>query len=195
MFAARGATCHKEAMRARIILPAAALLVLAAALVFWVTRESSESDSDELEERREPQPVDTAESADGVERSTPSGPVEGERLPGQAGEPAGALPVAQPEQPAEPFDPATREHAATMTIHTAAQAMDSRNLKQLYEIMEILAQHRNEKLVSNTDKNAIEAAIACLESAPDADQEARDLLRYGGSTVLADNLRKACGTE
>ena len=114
---------------------------------------------------------------------------------GQRLAPTGALPAAQPDQPAEPFDPATRAHANLMILHSATEAMESGNLKQLHEIMELRSQHRSEGLISDADQGAIEAAIACLENAPDADQEARDFLRYGGKTVLADSLQKACGVH
>lgn len=182
-------------MRARIILPAAAVLALAATLALWITKPSSDGGSDELDAPPEAQPDETTVSSDAVDRRAESEPEAGSLAQGHGGDPAGTLPAAQLEQPAEPFDPATREHATVMILHSAREAMEAGDLKQLHELMELRSQHRREGLISDADQGAVEAAIACLENAPDADQEARDFLRYGGKTVLADGLQKACGTH
>lgn len=92
----------------------------------------------------------------------------------------------------EPFAPEVREHAKQMIVPNTHLAMEQGDVKQLYTVLELVQQHRGEKLLPESDIGAIEAAIACLEHEPDAREEAADLLRFGPSTTFAASLNKAC---
>lgn len=112
--------------------------------------------------------------------------------PAAGGEPAVAAGTeAGPD--AAPFPPEVREHAKDMVIPSLAEAMERRDLKHLRELLQLLNEHRGEGIVTETDLGAVEAAIACLEREPEAQQDAADFLRFGTRSALSESLAKACG--
>ena len=110
-------------------------------------------------------------------------------------------PSAQPSAPSgameavtdgAPFPPEVRDHAKQMVLPSLSEAMERRDLKHLRELLQLLNEHRGEALVSEADLGAVEAAIACLEREPEAQQEAADFLRFGTRSALSESLAKAC---
>ena len=91
-----------------------------------------------------------------------------------------------------PFPPEVRDHAKQMVLPSLAEGMERRDLKHLRELLQLLNEHRGEALVSEADMGAVEAAIACLEREPEAQQDAADFLRFGTRSALSESLAKAC---
>ncbi len=95
-------------------------------------------------------------------------------------------------QPGKPLAVPVREHAKAIILPTIARALDRGDVDNLNQVLQLARDHPSDHLLSDADMGALEAASACLERAPDAREEAADLLRFGGSTALADGVRKAC---
>jgi hypothetical protein len=114
---------------------------------------------------------------------------------GVAAAPQQLQPAQQAADAEAPFEPVVREHAKQMLVPATATAIEGGNVRHLQEVLRMVNAHRAEKLLSEADIGAIEAAIACLERAPDAREEAADLLRFGAPTALAESLQKACAAR
>jgi hypothetical protein len=92
-----------------------------------------------------------------------------------------------------PLPDKLREHAMKMVGPAVGIAMEKGDLKQLTQLRGFFEQRKRENLLPPRDIEAINLAIACVEQAPDARQEANDFLTHGAKSQFADGLRKACG--
>ncbi len=172
--------------RGRTIAWAVLMTAAIAAAVMFMSRRRRDSVAEPSSEPAEPaaQPSDDDETDE---------PTELARAPhAEAPAPARAAAVDSGVQANTPLQPPVRDHAKQIIIPTAALAMDKGDVKKLYTVLQVANDHRSDQLLAEQDKGAVEAAIACLEDAPEAREEARDLLRFGAPTALADNLRRAC---
>jgi hypothetical protein len=192
--------------------PALLAMALVALLAYFLS-----GDDDEFLEEPPPAPLAAAEPVAPVEAApavTPP-PVAEPAPPPAAPEPAAAPTpapppaVATPEPqaaspyPENPFvsDAAVppplpdklREHAMKMVGPAVGIAMEKGDLKQLTQLRGFFEQRKRENLLPPRDIEAINLAIACVEQAPDARQEANDFLTHGAKSQFADGLRKACG--
>lgn len=166
------------------------------AVVVWrSSRAEPELEDEEATQEDGPTASSAPSSTSAVEGSQPR--AEDEERGAAVASPTSAAQGRSPLEPenapgVEPFPPEVREHAKQMIVPNTEMAMEKGDVKQLYTVLELVHQHRGEKLLPESDIGAIEAAIACLEQEPDARQEAADLLRFGPPTTFAAGLNKAC---
>jgi hypothetical protein len=92
-----------------------------------------------------------------------------------------------------PLPDKLREQAMKMVGPAVGIAMEKGDLKQLKQLRGFFEQRKRENLLPPRDVEAIDLAIACVEQAPEARQEAQDFLTHGAKSQFADGLRKACG--
>jgi hypothetical protein len=129
----------------------------------------------------------------------PPAPPPGEPPPSEPAAEAPPLEGHFPENPfisdaavPPPLPPKLRDHAAAMIPNALKMALDRSDLKQLKQVRGFLEQRKSENFMPEGDLQAIDHAIACLEEEADARQEAKDFLRFGGSSQFADGVRKVC---
>jgi 3-oxoacyl-ACP reductase-like protein len=95
--------------------------------------------------------------------------------------------------PPEPFTPELREHALLMITPMAKLAMESHDVTQLKSIRDMVKERNAvDKLMGESDLEALELSIGCLERSPEAREEARDLLEFGQPTMFGDSFKRAC---
>jgi hypothetical protein len=187
-----------ESMRPGIRVFAFALLAVAVLALWFAVRPSSEEElSEASQEGESPEaraPVAAAPSDDRDMQPEPAEP-EDQRAPEQPSlaAPSNAQAAHTVESDAAPLEPEVQEHARAMLVPGLAIAMDDKDLDHLRQTLDFVRQHRSENLLTDGDYSALEAAVACLEGAPEARDEARDLLGYGTRTALGKNLQRACG--
>lgn len=184
--------------RQTIVAALAAVALVALSIVIFSRSEPEEGESPAADTASEDE-VESDEPPPVPPSSTPSAAPEEPSEPPQA-PPATAQPLApthplEPVADAGPLDPVIADHAKKIIVPNAIMAIDRRDSKALYMLLQFAREHSEEKLVSEADIGAIEAAIACLERAPDAREEAEDLLRFGAPTELSDALKKACSAK
>jgi hypothetical protein len=124
----------------------------------------------------------------------PSAPPENEAAP--------EAPDAQPAEPPSPTIPKApllplpdkiRENALKMVGPAITGAMERGDLMQLKQLRGFFEQRKSENLLPQHDILAIDRAIACMEQAPEAREEAEDFLSLGRPSQFTEGLRKACG--
>lgn len=188
-------------MRPGIRLIALALLAVAV-LALWLALRPRDDDEladpgEELEEVPAARMAPAGEAPAGDEPSAP----EPLAAPPDDDATYGATPVAPGsreaagtvQSDAAPLEPEMKDQARALLIPGLGVAIDDKDLEHLQKTLAFVREHRSENLLSDGDLSALEAAIACLEGAPEARDEARDLLGYGTRTALSANLQRACG--
>jgi hypothetical protein len=186
--------------------PALLAMALVAVLAYFVS-----GDDEEFLEELPPAPPG-AEPATVVtpyptapEPAPPPAAPEAAAAPPPAPPPVAAPPepqaeAAYPENPfvsdaavPPPLPDKLREHAMKMVGPAVGIAMEKGDLKQLKQLRAFFEQRKRENLLPPREIEAIDLAIACVEQAPDARQEANDFLTHGAKSQFAEGLRKACG--
>jgi len=177
--------------RKQTIIAALVALALAATLAVVISRSSSRDEAELAEEQEEAQSAQELAASDQPEQEPEGAEDEPLAAPSGGAEPAQRRQATAPDA-SEPLTPEVVEHAQNMAIPTTIMAMERGDVKHLHVFLQFIAEHKEDQIVSEADLGAVEAAIACLEHAPDAREEAADFLRFGGATALADSLRKVC---
>lgn len=192
--------------------PALLAMALVALLAYFLSGDDEEfldeppppaplAAAEPVEPPAEPAPVVTPPPAATEPAPPPAAPEPA--APPPTPPPAAAAPNPQSPYPDNPFvsDAAVppplpdklREHAMKLVGPAVGIAMEKGDLKQLKQLRGFFEQRKRENLLPLRDVEAIDLAIACVEQAPDARQDAQDFLTHGAKSQFADGLRKACG--
>ena len=185
----------KEPGLVRAVLGPALLAMAALGLIaFFLSPEQAKVEPDQASRAPLPTPP-----------SAPAAPPEPEHPdPAQAGAPAaasvdqgtavaaGAVSPDAASDDASAITPEVRRHAQLMIPGALLHAIEQGNLEHVRTVRDQLLAKRADGYMSDNDFEALELVIDCLDRAPDARDEAKDFIQFGGATILTDVLKRAC---
>jgi hypothetical protein len=85
-----------------------------------------------------------------------------------------------------------RAHARGMLLPALLRAVDEGDAEHARWLRDQLADPQVRSLLDAQDVEALELAFDCLEHAPDAREEARDMLQFGRASFMTEALARAC---